>query len=141
MKSSMLFRRSTLLVLAAGMFSGASAADYQWDANGANPGLGGTGTWNTTNAFWDDLSAGLNDGNDTTQAVTISAITIGGANAASFAVNSTLPINIAPGGSSTINSTFTPTAGPGAYTATRYESHPEEPQPRHHTGSLRLGGL
>lgn len=73
MKSSILFRRSTLLVLAAGMFSGASAADYQWDANGANPGLGGTGTWNAANALWDDLSAGANDGTDTTQAVTFSA--------------------------------------------------------------------
>jgi autotransporter-associated beta strand protein len=56
--------------------------------------------------------------NGSTKTLTISAITIGGANAASFVLSSTLPINIAPGGSSTINYTFTPTAGPGAYTAT-----------------------
>jgi fibronectin-binding autotransporter adhesin len=49
------------------------AADYQWDVNGATAGLGGTGTWNVTNTFWDDLSAGVNDGTDTTQAVTFSA--------------------------------------------------------------------
>ena len=263
MKSSILFRRPTLLLLAAGMLGCASAADYQWDVNGATAGLGGTGSRNSANTVWDDLSAGVNDGTDTTQAVTfatshtatfagtagtvtltsgaysgdtnvtagtlsiverylddtssvsigatgvldlsfsgigdtdtvaklfingvqqttgtwgstasgathpddthftgtgtltvttapdplivvaspvvetthsaatalsipvsnngatqtliLSAITIGGANAASFVVNSTLPINIAPGGSSTIDYTFTPTTGPGAYTAT-----------------------
>lgn len=49
------------------------AADYQWDINGTAAGLGGTGIWNVTNAFWDDLSAGVNDGTDPTQAVTFSA--------------------------------------------------------------------
>jgi autotransporter-associated beta strand protein len=49
------------------------AANYQWDVNGAAANLGGTGTWNATNAFWDDLSTGLNDGTDPTQAVTFSA--------------------------------------------------------------------
>ncbi|HEX7261636.1 MAG TPA: autotransporter-associated beta strand repeat-containing protein, partial [Luteolibacter sp.] len=48
----------------------ASAATYQWDVNATTAGLGGVGTWNTTNAFWDDMSAGANTGTDATIAVT-----------------------------------------------------------------------
>jgi autotransporter-associated beta strand protein len=71
----------------------------------------------TTNSAPTALSIPVSN-NGSTQTLTISAITIGGANAASFVLDSTLPINIAPGGSSTINYTFTPTTGPGAYAAT-----------------------
>jgi autotransporter-associated beta strand protein len=46
--------------------------------------------------------------NGATQTLTITGITVGGANGASFVVDSTFPINIPPGGSSTINYTFTP---------------------------------
>jgi fibronectin-binding autotransporter adhesin len=31
---------------------GAKAASLQWDANGAAPGTGGSGTWNTSSALW-----------------------------------------------------------------------------------------
>lgn len=71
----------------------------------------------TTNSAPTALSIPFSN-NGSTQTLTISAITIGGANAASFVLNSTLPINIAPGASSTIDYTFTPTTGPGAYSAT-----------------------
>lgn len=71
----------------------------------------------TTNSAATALSIPISN-NGSTQTLTISSITIGGANASSFVLNSTLPINITPGGSSTINYTFTPTTGPGAYTAT-----------------------
>ena len=36
----------------------ATAADLYWDPNGNAAGLGGTGTWNTTNAFWNSSSTG-----------------------------------------------------------------------------------
>src|SRR5690554_3316481 len=40
-------------VLLAGLAAGsAAAADFYWDPNGGNPGQGGTGTWNTGDAFW-----------------------------------------------------------------------------------------
>jgi len=53
--------------------------------------------------------------NGATQTLTITGITVGGANGASFVVDSTFPINIPPGGSSTINYTFTPNLGAGLY--------------------------
>ncbi|WP_368564705.1 autotransporter-associated beta strand repeat-containing protein [Pseudoxanthomonas sp. UTMC 1351] len=37
----------------------ASAADRWWDANGTAVGLGGTGTWNTTNVFWSPNNDGV----------------------------------------------------------------------------------
>jgi hypothetical protein len=39
-----------------------SAADFQWDVNAA--GLGGEGTWNTANAFWDANASRTNYGTD-----------------------------------------------------------------------------
>jgi len=59
---------STLFVTLS-LTAAASAADYQWDVNGAAAGLGGTETWNTTNTFWDDLATGTNTGTDSTVAV------------------------------------------------------------------------
>lgn len=71
----------------------------------------------TTNSVVTALSLPVSN-NGSTRALTISAITVGGPNAASFVVNSPLPFNIAPGASSTINYTFSPTTGPGSYSAT-----------------------
>ncbi len=48
------------------------AASYQWDTNGATAGLGGTGTWTSSAAYWDDLAAGVNAGADTTSALALS---------------------------------------------------------------------
>lgn len=36
----------------------AAAATLYWDTNGATPGLGGAGTWNTTNNFWNTSATG-----------------------------------------------------------------------------------
>ena len=47
------------------------AASYQWDTNGATAGLGGTGTWTSSAAYWDDLAAGLNAGADSTRAISL----------------------------------------------------------------------
>lgn len=47
-----------------------SAADFQWDPNGATTGLGGAGTWDTTSLFWDATATGVNDGTDATTATT-----------------------------------------------------------------------
>ena len=46
--------RLTTLVLAlwSAWAKPAAAAALFWDINGAAPGIGGTGAWNTTNAFW-----------------------------------------------------------------------------------------
>ncbi len=45
------------------------AATYQWDTNGSTPGLGGSGSWDTTNTFWDLVGTGVDDGTDATVAV------------------------------------------------------------------------
>jgi fibronectin-binding autotransporter adhesin len=50
--------------------SNLSAANYQWDINDSTAGLGGTGTWDTTNTFWDLLALGADDGSDATTAYT-----------------------------------------------------------------------
>jgi fibronectin-binding autotransporter adhesin len=49
-------RRATLLLSAALLsFSGPAQAQLLWDADGVPGGsIGGTGNWNTTDAFWDD---------------------------------------------------------------------------------------
>jgi fibronectin-binding autotransporter adhesin len=48
-----------LVALGVASFSGtATAAIKYWDTNGATPGLGGAGTWNTTVANWSDDLAG-----------------------------------------------------------------------------------
>jgi autotransporter-associated beta strand protein len=82
----------------------ALAASYQWDVNSSDPGLGGTGTWNATNAFWDNTASGANDGTETTIAptftgadtaifggtagnVTVDAVTVGGLNFTSSGYN------------------------------------------------------
>ena len=58
-----LFNRFTSLMTVAFLLSGpAFALDFQWDVNGSAAGLGGAGTWNTTNTFWDDTASGANDG-------------------------------------------------------------------------------
>ncbi|HAZ66268.1 MAG TPA: hypothetical protein DCY41_05875, partial [Opitutae bacterium] len=52
----------------------ASAANYQWDANGATAGLGGAATANPTGATsWDLLGTGLDDGTDATVASNVAA--------------------------------------------------------------------
>lgn len=40
------------------------ASDYQWDPNGAEPGLGGAGSWNLKVEQWDLLHEGKDDGTD-----------------------------------------------------------------------------
>ena len=57
--------RASLMVAAALLGVGVStapqakAANLYWDAaNGATTGLGGTGTWDTTSAFWSSTAAG-----------------------------------------------------------------------------------
>ncbi|MEY2751818.1 MAG: hypothetical protein RLZZ550_1789, partial [Verrucomicrobiota bacterium] len=42
------------------------AATYQWDVNGSAVGLGGTGTWTATAAFWDLIGTGADNGTDGT---------------------------------------------------------------------------
>src|SRR6478609_722856 len=44
---------------------GAKAASLQWDANGAAPGTGGSGTWNTSSALWFNGSSFQNWSNAT----------------------------------------------------------------------------
>ena len=57
------FNRFTSLMTVPFLLSGtAFALNYQWDVNGGSAGLGGTGTWDTTNARWDDTASGANDG-------------------------------------------------------------------------------
>lgn len=51
----------------------ATATTYQWDVNGSTSGLGGAGTWNTTNVFWDLFGTGTDDGTDATSAVTFTS--------------------------------------------------------------------
>ena len=66
------------LIAAAAMLTAAattSAATYQWDVNGATAGLGGTGTWNATNTFWDTVGTGLDTGVDTTALLALSQAT------------------------------------------------------------------
>src|SRR5262245_64019987 len=46
------FLRGIAVALGTAWAAGADAASLQWDANGATPGSGGTGTWNTTTALW-----------------------------------------------------------------------------------------
>jgi fibronectin-binding autotransporter adhesin len=48
----------------------ASAQTYQWDTNGSAAGLGGGGTWNGVNTFWDTVGVGADDGTDATVAYT-----------------------------------------------------------------------
>jgi fibronectin-binding autotransporter adhesin len=36
----------------------AKAANLYWDSNGTTPGVGGTGSWDTTSDFWSSTAAG-----------------------------------------------------------------------------------
>lgn len=43
-----------------------TAATYQWDPNGSDPGLGGAATWNAAPPQWDLVGTGADDGTDAT---------------------------------------------------------------------------
>lgn len=63
---------SRYFTLGATMFfcaGSAFAATYQWDQNGSAAGLGGTGAWDTTSAFWDLMGSGPDDGTAVTATV------------------------------------------------------------------------
>jgi fibronectin-binding autotransporter adhesin len=47
-----------LVMLADAVAMPAVAADKYWDINGNTAGLGGSGTWNTTNSFWNSRVTG-----------------------------------------------------------------------------------
>jgi autotransporter-associated beta strand protein len=95
----------------------AKAANLYWDANGTTPGVGGTGSWDTTSAFWSSSSAGTDaaatanfTANDiayftgTTGEVTLSgATTIGGLvfTGADFSITGSTLTLAAPTGSAT----------------------------------------
>ena len=51
----------------------ASATSFQWDVDASDMNLGGTGTWDSVNAFWDQLGADADDGTDATSAITFSS--------------------------------------------------------------------
>ena len=51
----------------------ASATSFQWDVDGSDMNLGGTGTWDSVNAFWDQLGADADDGTDATSAITFTS--------------------------------------------------------------------
>jgi hypothetical protein len=55
----------TFIALVCEWGGGAEAASLQWDANGAVPGTGGSGTWNTSTALWFNGSSFQNWNNAT----------------------------------------------------------------------------
>lgn len=86
----------------------AFAASYQWDGNGATPGLGGSSgglAWNTGNSTWDLVGTGLDNGTDTTVAYTFTAADtaiFGGTAASVFTGNAMRTVTI---GATTFNTT------------------------------------
>ncbi len=74
---------TTALAVASACSPPALAASLQWDPNGATPGIGGSGTWNTSSLFWFNGS-GLQSWNnasldDAVFAGTAGTVTLGGA--------------------------------------------------------------
>lgn len=59
--------------LACSLIGSTHAANYQWDVNDSATGLGGTGTWNSTNAFWDLVGTAPDDGTAATTAPTFTS--------------------------------------------------------------------
>ncbi len=60
-----LLRGMSAITLGFASCVGTNAASLQWDANGAAPGSGGSGTWNTTTALWFNGSSFQNWNNAT----------------------------------------------------------------------------
>jgi fibronectin-binding autotransporter adhesin len=90
--------------VASSLASTAFGLNFQWDVNGNAAGLGGAGTWNSTNAFWDLVPDGSDDGTAVTVAhtftsadtaifggtagnVTVDTVTLGGLNLTSSGYN------------------------------------------------------
>jgi autotransporter-associated beta strand protein len=78
---------AALLGVGVSMAPKAKAANLYWDANGSVAGVGGTGTWDTTSAFWSSSSVGTDaaavasfTANDTAYFIgTAGTVTLGGA--------------------------------------------------------------
>lgn len=70
MKSSRLNRFLASSAIACSLVGTSLGLEYQWDVNDSAVGLGGTGAWNTSDAFWDPVGTAPDDGTATTTAYT-----------------------------------------------------------------------